>query len=245
MGGLGRFAIALALAGIASAQAMTEYGAAAAGGAVGAAAGKKVSDGITNIFGKVDQQTKAAAKKEPPKPEKPAATSTSTSDTSTSDRPTATANVSPSGPTGGSSTGPASPAPAPAPAPKPRPAAAPTASVSRTNKRAVVNVPDPPPAPGERITPRKPVAPPPPPVVEEAAPVVPPPPPPPVATAENLQAITTGETREEVLKLGLPAARITMFDDGHLLEIYSYSVQNKTFGVVRLSDGAVSRVELR
>ena len=81
---------------VASAQAMTEYGAAAAGGAVGAAAGKKVSDGITNIFGKVDQQTKAAAKKEPPKPEKPSAASTSTSDASTSTSG-ATANVGPNG----------------------------------------------------------------------------------------------------------------------------------------------------
>jgi len=36
-----------------------------------------------------------------------------------------------------------------------------------------------------------------------------------------------------------------MMDDGHLLEIYSYATSNATFGVVRLSDGAVSRVELR
>jgi hypothetical protein len=36
-----------------------------------------------------------------------------------------------------------------------------------------------------------------------------------------------------------------MFDDGHVLEIYTYAASNATFAVVRLSDGAVSRVELR
>jgi hypothetical protein len=36
-----------------------------------------------------------------------------------------------------------------------------------------------------------------------------------------------------------------MFDDGHLLEIFSYSANNIRIGVVRLSDGAVSKVELR
>jgi hypothetical protein len=51
--------------------------------------------------------------------------------------------------------------------------------------------------------------------------------------------------REEVLKLGPPASRISMFDDGHFLEIYSYATRNTPIGVVRLNDGAVSRVELR
>jgi hypothetical protein len=76
--------------------------------------------------------------------------------------------------------------------------------------------------------------------------VVPPPLPPPDVTAENLKGIAPGAAREDVLKLGVPAARITMFgDDGHLLEIYNYMSKNATFGVVRLSDGAVSKVELR
>lgn len=50
------------LAGIASAQTMTEIGASAAGSAIGSAAGKKVSDSITTIFGKVDKTTAKAAK---------------------------------------------------------------------------------------------------------------------------------------------------------------------------------------
>jgi hypothetical protein len=76
-------------------------------------------------------------------------------------------------------------------------------------------------------------------------PILPPPPPPPVATADELKAITPGTVREDVLKLGAPASRISMFDDGHLLEIYTYASKDSTFAVVRLNDGEVSRVELR
>jgi len=55
--------ILLLAAGLAGAQTMTEVGASAAGGAIGSAAGKKVSEGITAIFGKVDKAAgKAAAK---------------------------------------------------------------------------------------------------------------------------------------------------------------------------------------
>src|ERR1700722_12206089 len=50
---------------IAGAQTMTEVGASAAGSAIGSAAGKKVSDGITAIFGKVDKTPKKAAAKPP------------------------------------------------------------------------------------------------------------------------------------------------------------------------------------
>ena len=39
------------------AQNLTEFGAVAAGSAVGGASGKSVSNGINAIFGKVDQQT--------------------------------------------------------------------------------------------------------------------------------------------------------------------------------------------
>jgi hypothetical protein len=49
-------------AGLAGAQTMTEVGASAAGGAIGSAAGKKVSEGITAIFGKVDKAAGKAAK---------------------------------------------------------------------------------------------------------------------------------------------------------------------------------------
>jgi hypothetical protein len=49
-------------AGLAGAQTMTEVGASTAGGAIGSAAGKKVSEGITSIFGKVDKAAGKAAK---------------------------------------------------------------------------------------------------------------------------------------------------------------------------------------
>ena len=52
---------------ISCAQTLTEFGAVAAGSAVGGASGKSVSNGINAIFGKVDQQTAKAAAKEPKK----------------------------------------------------------------------------------------------------------------------------------------------------------------------------------
>jgi hypothetical protein len=54
--------IFLLAAGLAGAQTMTEVGASAAGGAIGSAAGKKVSEGISSIFGKVDKAAGKAAK---------------------------------------------------------------------------------------------------------------------------------------------------------------------------------------
>lgn len=82
---------------------------------------------------------------------------------------------------------------------------------------------------------------------EPAPPVIAPPPPPPApeATADDLHRVTTGMKREDVLKFGLPASRITMFDEGHLVEIYRYMAKDDTFGVVRLSDGAVSSVQVK
>jgi hypothetical protein len=70
-------------------------------------------------------------------------------------------------------------------------------------------------------------------------------PPPPQATLEDLKTLAGGTSREEVLKLGAPSSRITMIDDGHLIEIFQYQNRETTFGVVRLSDGSVSSVEVR
>ena len=49
--------------------------------------------------------------------------------------------------------------------------------------------------------------------------------------------------RADVLKLGQPSSRITMFDEGHLVEVYSYREKGERFGLVKLSDGAVSSVQ--
>ncbi|HSP70432.1 MAG TPA: hypothetical protein VLN48_22055, partial [Bryobacteraceae bacterium] len=54
--------VVLALAGSAWSQAFTEATAAIAGGSVGGVAGKKISDGITNVFQKVDATASKAAK---------------------------------------------------------------------------------------------------------------------------------------------------------------------------------------
>jgi hypothetical protein len=83
-------------------------------------------------------------------------------------------------------------------------------------------------------------------VVVQPAPVAPPPPPPPPVTAEELKTVAVGTDRAEVLKLGAPASRITMFDDdGHLVEIYRYNAHDMTVGVVRLTDGTVSSVQMQ
>ena len=62
----------------------------------------------------------------------------------------------------------------------------------------------------------------------------------------DLKTLAQGSSREDVLKLGAPASRITMMDDGgHLVEIFRYQTRETTFGVVRLSDGSVSSVQVR
>ena len=182
-----RFALlVIGVAGFAAAQTMTEVGATAAGSAIGSAAGKKVSDGITAIFGKVEKSTAKAAK----------------------------------------------PAEEKAPLIEVGPATA--------KQRQTDSVPPPPPI----ATPHRAPAPKPAEPVVEAAPV-PPPPPPPQMTADDLKKVAAGMPREELLKFGAPASRITMFDEGHLLEVFSYTTKDASLGRVRLTDGSVSSVELR
>ncbi len=179
---------------LASGQSLVEHAAAAAGGSVGGVAGKKVSDGLTSIFQKVDKQTQKAAKG------------------AAASREAAPAEplleVGPGVPKQKASVPPPPPPLKHASAPKPAPV--PVAHV---------------------------VAPPPP------APHVEPEPPP--VTANELRTVTAGMARADVLKLGQPAARITMFDDGHLIEIYRYQNHDDSLGVVRLTDGSVSTVQIR
>jgi hypothetical protein len=63
-------------------------------------------------------------------------------------------------------------------------------------------------------------------------------------TRDVLKQVGPGTQRADVLNLGEPTARITMFDDGHLVETYRYVANDRTFGVVQLSDGAVSKVDV-
>jgi hypothetical protein len=183
----------------ASAQSMLETAAAAAGGTAGGVAGKKVSDGLTKIFGKVDKQTQKAAKAGEPKH------TAITPDTSTP-----LLEVGPGVPKAG-----ADPS----------------------------NVPPPPPI--KRASVRKPAPAPVAMVVEPPPPAPAPPPPAPEVTAADLKVVANGMQRADVLKIGEPSARVTMTEDGHLLEIYRYQAKDTTFGVVRLTDGAVSNVFIR
>jgi hypothetical protein len=111
-------------------------------------------------------------------------------------------------------------------------------------KRETESVPPPPPLPRrgpvkKSVAIAKPAPPP------AAVAPVPAPPPPPQMTAEELRGVTAGMDRSDLLQLGAPASRITMFEDGHLMERYLYMAKDATFGEVRLSDGRVSVVELR
>ena len=62
--------------------------------------------------------------------------------------------------------------------------------------------------------------------------------------AIDLEKVSVGTTREELLKLGQPAGRLSLPDGGHLVEMFQYSVNGATLGTVRLIDGAVSQVQI-
>jgi hypothetical protein len=181
------------LVAMARAQTMTEVGASAAGSAIGSAAGKKVSDGMTAIFGKVDKTTAKAAK--------------------TPEDNSKSAPLLEVGP-----------------------------GVPRSSGTAVgggvESVPPPPPPAGHRSA-AKPVAPE---LTEILPPPPPPPPPPPQITASDLKKVVNGMSREDLLKLGVPASRITMDEDGHLMESFSYADKDTSIGRVKLTDGVVSSV---
>jgi hypothetical protein len=71
-----------------------------------------------------------------------------------------------------------------------------------------------------------------------------PPPPPKEPALEDLLNVKTG-TKEEALtaSLGRPSSRISIPDDGHLLEILRYTAGGQLLGVVRVDNGAVVSVQ--
>lgn len=197
-------------------QTMVETAAAAAGGSVGGVAGKKVSDGLTSIFEKVDKSAAKAAK---------------------------------SGNTKGGAKGNSAAKGSSIPARKGGDATTyadsnePLLEVGPGVPRPDTNVPPPPPLRRASVRKAAPARELPLPAIEP--PPAPAPPPPPQVTADDLKHVTSGMHRNEVLKLGEPSSRISMVDEGHLLEIYRYRGKNKTLGEVRLTDGAVSTVLIR
>ena len=61
----------------------------------------------------------------------------------------------------------------------------------------------------------------------------------------DLSVVAPGMSREKLLELGVPSARITMFEDNHLVEIFQYRNATLASGTVRLRDGAVVGVQPR
>ena len=77
-------------------------------------------------------------------------------------------------------------------------------------------------------------------------PIVVPEPPRKEPTPEQLASVKIGATASEVLKtLGPPESRVTIPDDGHLLEICQYWAKGKQLGTVRLDNGQVVTVETK
>jgi hypothetical protein len=132
---------------------------------------------------------------------------------------------------------------------KAQPAQQPVLQVSPgvPTKEEPFNVPPPPPLPGAPVVRRVSIAPPPVPAAPaqpESAPAAQPAPPA-AMSREALLAVAPGMSRQDLLRLGAPSSRISMYQDGRLVEVYRYMEHNTTIGVVRLSDGAVARVEVQ
>ena len=70
-------------------------------------------------------------------------------------------------------------------------------------------------------------------------------PPPPEMSPAGLKTVAQGMSRAEVLKLGAPASKLTMWENGHLSETYSYRQQGRKIGTVHLTDGAVAGVDIQ
>ena len=65
-------------------------------------------------------------------------------------------------------------------------------------------------------------------------------------TAEELASIRVGATESEmVTTLGQPESKVTIPDDGHLVQICQYWSKGKQLGTVRLDNGQVVNVESR
>jgi len=65
-------------------------------------------------------------------------------------------------------------------------------------------------------------------------------------TAEEFSSVHVGASEQDVVTtLGQPESRVTIPDDGHLVEICQYWSQGKLLGTVRLDNGQVINVEAR
>jgi hypothetical protein len=65
-------------------------------------------------------------------------------------------------------------------------------------------------------------------------------------TAEEFSSIQVGASEQElVAALGQPESKVTIPDDGHMVEICQYWANGKQLGTVRLDNGQVVNVEAR
>ena len=65
-------------------------------------------------------------------------------------------------------------------------------------------------------------------------------------TAEELASIQVGASEQQLVStLGQPESRVTIPDDGHLVQICQYWSKGKQLGTVRLDNGQVVNVESR
>ncbi len=189
-------------------QTLVQSSIAAAGGSVAGVAGKKVSEGVDKVLGKVSEITSDAADTV-----KPAATEKKT-------RSLPRGAGIPKASTAVSSRAPLTPR-ASAP-PPPRPGLPKSnqniAATRRVKELDTVDAFVPPPS------------------------AIPTPVPERQPTAEDLQSLTTGATREQLAdRMGKPSAKITMAEDGKLVEVYTY----RNAGTVRMVDGTVADIRLK
>lgn len=203
----------LLLNALAGAQNLTEFGAVAAGSTVGGASGKPVSESITSIFGKVGQQAKAPVKASVKETEKDAEKETGKNVKRETGSQTEAMVVAPPSRTADLSGVPPPPSPA-----------------VKHSVSAHVAAP-------EYVPPQEIAS------IGSWADVAPVLPPPPVMSPEEFRGVSTGMTRSDVLQYGAPASKITMFEDGHVIEIFSYYQNGQKFGSLHLTDGVVSNVQ--
>jgi hypothetical protein len=179
-------------------QALVDHAAAAAGASIGATAGKPLSNGITAIFGKVDDTTAQAAKKpaekdkdkaEKSKPEKPSALGSAPS---------------------ASASGPSTPSSRPQ-----------RASSSRPSRRVVQSSSWPEPVVYTQV---------PAPVAKEPA-------------LQDLLNVQIGTKEQDCIAgLGTPSSRISIPEEGHMIELLRYTAQGRLLGTIRVDNGQVVNV---
>ena len=244
--------VGVALAGVLSCgalvngQAISDFGAVAAGSAVGGAAGKPMSDALTNILGNVEKAAGTAAE---------AVTKDLTKEV-TKDAPLAVAPGQSTQELERVNARPALNLPAVS-----RARAEKLPSYRALNGGSAISKLAPKPVEDKPLSPEEQAK------VFASAPVIdslfelpvlpesvrrqgsvadaiptPAPLPPPVMTAASFKNVSSGMSRGELLRMGPPAFKVTMDEDGHLVELFTYNESGQRLGSVKLSDGAVASV---